>query len=187
MNEAGAASREIWPLSLRLAHWLGAILVLAALGLGVAMVQFVHDPAARFELTQTHKSIGVTILALTVARLARRGFGRAPKAEPLRRSLVLAANAAHVALYALLLLMPLSGWLMVTTTPVRVPTVVFGLFRLPYPLAPDLTIYRFAHAAHVALAIVLAALIAIHVAAVMVHTLLWRDRTLARMWREPTR
>jgi cytochrome b561 len=67
MNEAGAASREIWPLSLRLAHWLGAILVLAALGLGVAMVQFVHDPAARFELTQTHKSIGVTILALTVA------------------------------------------------------------------------------------------------------------------------
>jgi hypothetical protein len=36
MNEAGAASREIWPLSLRLAHWVGAILVLAALGLGVA-------------------------------------------------------------------------------------------------------------------------------------------------------
>ena len=84
-------------------------------------------------------------------------------------------------------MMPLSGWFMVTTTPVRVPTVVFGLFALPYPLAPDLTIYRFAHAAHVALAIVLAALIAIHVAAAMVHTLLWRDRTLARMWREPTR
>jgi cytochrome b561 len=187
MNEAGTASREIWPLSLRLAHWLGAILVLAALGVGVAMVHFVHDPAARFELTQTHKSIGVTILALTVARLARRSLSRAPKAEPLRRPLARAASAAHIALYALLLLMPLSGWLMVTTTPVRVPTVVFGLFTLPYPLAPDLTIYRFAHAAHVALAIILAVLIAIHVAAAMVHALLWRDRTLARMWHEPTR
>ncbi len=189
MNEAGAASRETWPLSLRLAHWLGAILVLAALGLGVAMVQFVHDPAARFELTQTHKSIGVTILilALTVARLARRGFSRAPKAEPVRRSLVLAAKAAHIALYALLLLMPLSGWLMVTTTPVRVPTMVFALFALPYPLAPDLTIYRFAHTAHVAVAILLAALIAIHVAAAMVHAIVWRDRTFTRMWFKPTR
>ena len=39
--------------------------------------------------------------------------------------------------------MPLSGWLMATTTPVRVPTIVFGLFALPYPLAPDLAIYRF--------------------------------------------
>ncbi len=186
MNKAGAASREIWPLSLRLAHWLGAVLVLAALGLGVAMVQFVHDPAARFELTQTHKSFGVTILALTVARLARRAFSRAPKAEPLRGSLVLAAKAAHIALYALLLLMPLSGWLMVTTTPVRVPTLVFGLLALPYPLAPDLTIYRFAHAAHVALAILFATLIAIHVAAAMVHTVVWRDRTLTRMWFRPT-
>ena len=83
--------------------------------------------------------------------------------------------------------MPVSGWLMVTTTPVRVPTVVFGQFTLPYPLAPGLTIYQFAHAAHVTLAILLAALIAIHAAAAMVHALVWRDRTLARMWRMPMR
>jgi cytochrome b561 len=182
-----SASPEIWPLSLRLAHWLGAVLVLAALGLGVTMVQFVHDSAARFELTQTHKSIGLTILALTVVRLARRSFGRAPKAEPAPRSLLLAAKAAHIALYALLLLMPASGWLMVTTTPVRVPTVVFGLFTLPYPLAPDLAIYRFVHAAHVVLAIVLTALIALHVAAAAIHALIWRDQTLRRMWWKPVR
>jgi cytochrome b561 len=72
---------------------------------------------------------------------------------------------------------------MVTTTPVRIPTAVFGLIALPYPLSPDLTIYRLARAAHVALAIFFAALIALHVAAAMVHALIWRDRTLARMWR----
>jgi cytochrome b561 len=187
MSETGSASTAVWPLSLRAAHWLSAALVLAALGLGAIMVQFVKDPAARFELTQTHKSIGITILALTVVRLARRSFSRAPKAEPAARALLLAAKATHVTLYALLLLMPMSGWLMVTTTPVRVPTVVFGLFALPYPLAPDLTIYRLAHAAHVALAILLAALVAIHVAAAAIHALVWRDRTLTRMWWKPVR
>src|ERR1700722_1962549 len=148
MNEAVAAATIAWPLSLRLAHWLSAILVLVALGLGTAMVQFVHDPAARFELTQTHKSIGIIVLALTVARLCRRSLGRAPKAKPATRSLRVAAKATHIALYALLLLMPVSGWLMATTTPVRVPTVVFGLFALPYPLAPDPAIYRAGHAIH---------------------------------------
>ena len=76
--------------------------------------------------------------------------------------------------------MPVSGWFMATTTPVRVPTVVFGLFALPYP-SPD-AIYRAAHAAHVVLAILLSVLIALHVVAAMVHALIWRDQTLARMW-----
>ena len=183
MNEASPAlGAAVWPLSLRLAHWLSAVLVLAALGLGAVMVQFVKDPAARFELTQIHKSIGIAIVVLTVARLCRRSFSRAPKAEPVPRSLLLAAKATHAALYALLLLMPASGWLMATTTPVRVPTGVFGLFVLPYPLAPDLAVYRLAHGAHVTLAILLAALLALHVAAAAIHALVWRDRTLTRMW-----
>ena len=187
MNEAAAPATTAWPLSLRLAHWLSAVLVLVALGLGTAMVQFVHDPAKRFELTQTHKSIGIIVLALTVARLCRRSLGRAPKAEPAARSLRVAAKATHIALYALLLLMPVSGWLMATTTPVRVPTIVFGLFALPYPLAPDLAIYGLARATHVALAMLLATLIVLHVAAALMHALVCRDQTLARMWRKPMR
>ena len=68
MGEETAA----WPLSLRLLHWASAALVLAALALGIYTVQLVHDPAARFELTQTHKSIGVTVLAFlpTAPKLA---------------------------------------------------------------------------------------------------------------------
>ena len=92
-----------WPPSLRLVHWASAALVVAALGLGTFMVQFVHDPAERFELTQTHKSIGITVLALTVARLCLRIFTNAPKPEPAPRFVLLAAKMAHVSLYALLL------------------------------------------------------------------------------------
>ena len=177
MNEGDAA----WPRALRLIHWVSAALVLGMLGLGVYMVQLVHDPGRRFELTQTHKSIGVAVLALTVARLCLRIITTAPRPEPAAPSLLIAAKAAHVALYGLLVAMPLSGWLMVTTTPVRVPTFVFGLFALPYPLTPDLPTYRLAHAVHVASAVLLAALIVLHVAAAVVHVLFWRDRTLKRM------
>ena len=172
----------VWPLPLRLLHWASAALIVAALALGVFMVQLVHDAGARFELTQTHKSIGVSVLALTVVRLCMRAFGGAPKPEPAAPAILAAAKAAHIGLYALLLAMPLSGWLMTTTTPVRVPTIVFGLFALPYPLAPDMAIYRAAHAIHVACAIALTALVVIHVAAALAHAMLWRDRTLARMW-----
>jgi cytochrome b561 len=42
---------------LRLIHRASAALIIGALGLGTYMVQFVDDPAYRFDLTQTHKSI----------------------------------------------------------------------------------------------------------------------------------
>ena len=172
-----------WSVSLRLIHWVSAALVLGALGYGVYMVQVAQSAAERFELTQTHKSFGVAVLAITVARLCLRMLATAPKPERGGPLLLAAAKTAHIALYALLLAMPLSGWLMATTTPVRVPTFVFGLFELPYPLAPALPTYRLAHAIHVASALALASLIVLHVAAALVHALLWRDRTLARMWR----
>jgi cytochrome b561 len=183
MNESITA----WPLSLRLAHWLNAVLVLAALGLGAYMVLLVANPAQRFELTQTHKTIGITILALTVVRLCCRTFMHAPKPEQVAPSILLAAKASHVGLYLLLLLMPLSGWLMATSTPIRVPTWLFGLLELPYPLAPNLATYRLAHTVHICLALLLASLIALHVAATIVHAFIWHDRTLARMWRRSLR
>jgi cytochrome b561 len=179
MNEGAAA----WPLSLRLIHWMSAALIVGMLGLGAFMVMLVGDPAERFDLTQTHKSVGVAILALTVARLCLRLLTASPKPPPVAPLLRLAAGAAHIGFYALLVLLPLSGWLMATTTPVRVPTAVFGFFVLPYPLAPDLPIYRFAHAMHAAAAILLATLIVLHVAAALVHALWWRDGVLTRMWR----
>jgi cytochrome b561 len=162
-------------------HWISAALVIGTLGLGTYMVQFVDDPAARFDLTQTHKSIGITVLALTMLRLCLRILTTAPSAEPIAPPIQLAATATHLGLYVLLVLLPLSGFLMAATTPVRVPTRVFGLLDLPYPLAPDLQIFRVFRAVHVAAAIVLAGLVVLHVAAALVHALCWRDRTMRRM------
>jgi cytochrome b561 len=176
MNEGG-----VWPRSVRFLHWASAVLVIAALGLGTYMVQLVKDPAERFDLTQTHKSIGIAVLALTLVRLCLRILTNAPNPDPAAPFVLLAAKVTHAFLYGLLLVMPLSGWLMATTTPVRVPTFVFGLVELPYPLSPDLTTYRIAHTIHVVSAIFLALLIVLHVAAAIIHAFVWRDRTLARM------
>jgi cytochrome b561 len=173
MNERATSERTMsegaWPRTLRLLHWASAALVIGALGLGAYMVQLVEDAAERFDLTQSHKTIGIAVLTLTVARLCLRAFAAAPRYT--RPTLLLAARATHAGLYALLLLLPLSGWLMATTTPVRVPTVVLGLFTLPYPLAPNLAMYRLAHAVHVTAAISLALLILLHSAAALAHVL----------------
>ena len=182
MNE-----QAVWPLALRIMHWVMAALVLGALLIGVTMVQVVHDAAERFELTQTHKSIGVAILGLALVRLCLRIRATAPVPEPAAPLVMNAAKAVHIALYVLLLAMPLSGWLMASTTPVRVPTSVFALFELPYPLAPDFATYRLARGVHVASAITLASLIALHVAATLGHSLLWRDNIVRRMWWERRR
>ncbi len=71
---------------------------------------------------------------------------------------------------------------MATTTPVRVPTFVFGLVELPYPSSPDLTTYRIAHTIHVlrVQAIFLASLVVLHVAAAVIHAFLSHSRTLGR-------
>jgi cytochrome b561 len=178
MNEPAA----IWPLPIRIAHWLSAALVISLLVLGAVMVFAVADPARRFELTQIHKPLGILALILTGARACCRLCSSAPKVALTSRPAVLAAKAAHLALYLLLFLMPLSGWLMVTSTPIRIPVTLFGFVDLPFPLAPDLATYNAARTTHLVLSIALALMVVVHTGAAMVHQFLWRDGTLARMW-----
>jgi cytochrome b561 len=91
-----AMNEHAWPRALRAIHWVSAVLVIGLLALGTYMVQLVQDPAERFDLTQTHKAIGVVVLALTVVRLGLRGLMKAPRHEHM--PLLLAAKATHAGL-----------------------------------------------------------------------------------------
>jgi cytochrome b561 len=179
MNESAAT----WPPALRIAHWLSAALVISLLLLGAVMVFAITDSARRFELTQIHKSLGIVALILTVVRLCCRLWVVAPKTVQTSGLTRLAAKASHLTLYLLLLLMPLSGWLMVTSTPIRIPITLFGLIDLPFPLPPNLAAYQTARTTHLLLSIALALMVVVHTGAALVHQLVWRDGTLARMWR----
>ena len=107
-------------------HWVIALLVIVNMTIG-----FLHDPVpALGAWMPTHKSIGITVLVLTLGRVAWRRPPPLPaETKAWERG---AAHATHWTLYALLLAMPLTGWLMVSGTEKRRPLDWFGLFDIPY-------------------------------------------------------
>jgi len=118
-----------------LLHWLSAVFVLAAIGVGLYMKNVTLPPKTMFALFQLHKSLGVTALLLLALRLVWRATHRPP---PLPEALApferTAAHGVHVLLYGLLLLVPLSGWIVVSASPLHIPTVLYG--AIPWPHLP---------------------------------------------------
>jgi len=161
-------------------HWLTVILVLGLATVGLLM----HDlPTGPFKVQvyALHKSTGLTVLALTVLRLLWRLVAGAPApvaGTPRWQDGI--AKVTHGALYALLLAMPLSGWLF--NSAAGFPLRWFGLFPLPrLGTGYDPDIKAFAHEAHEWLFYALALLVLVHSAAALFHHYRFRDATLSRM------
>ena len=108
-------------------HWLVALLFLFMLGLGVTMTRLSLTDPWTFPLYQLHKSIGVTIFLLVVARVAwRAGNSPPPLPAALKPDERVLAQATHWGLYAALVLMPLTGWVIVSASTFGIPTVLYG-------------------------------------------------------------
>src|SRR5262245_53273741 len=110
-------------------HWAIAVCIITLLGLGFVMTEMPpRKLATLFAIFQLHKSIGITVLLLTIVRLAWRLTHPAPPLpdtmKPWER---LAAQSVHVAFYVLLLAIPLVGWALVSSSPRNIPTVLFNL------------------------------------------------------------
>ncbi|MCL6249470.1 cytochrome b/b6 domain-containing protein [Altererythrobacter sp. KTW20L] len=158
-----------------LLHWIIAAALALVLAIGFGMPR----DASGFALFQFHKSLGITILVFTLVRIGWRLTHRPP--PPVERGFNgFLAGAVHFGLYAFMILAPLTGWALVSTSPIQVPTVLFGLVPLPHlPLDPALA-ENFENA-HWLMAWIGLALFALHVAGAMKHHLLMRDGVLARM------
>ncbi|VXB07663.1 Cytochrome B [Luteimonas sp. 9C] len=162
----------------RALHWSMAVLILAMLFVGVAMVS---SMTLRPSLLMLHRPIGIALLVLVIVRLVHRLRRRTP---PLPADLPgwqrAAAHGSHIALYALMCAMPLIGWAMVSAA--GNPVVIWGDLHLP-PIAPhDPAIYSVLRAAHTWLARALLAVFLLHVAAALYHAWVRRDgvyRTMA--------
>ena len=180
-------SAAAWGWVSRLLHWAMAGLILFQLGFGLYMTR-VPDLLARFTLTQTHKSWGFVIFVLALVRVGWRLVNRArpPLPAAMPRWQVRAARLSHALLYLLILVMPLSGWVLASASPVQdllqMQNLVFGRFALPDPWVPgDAAVEAAAHAVHAGAAIGLAGLVALHAGAALKHHFVDRDRVLARM------
>ena len=166
---------------LRFFHWLMAALIFTALPLGVWASLLPHRSEARSDVLFFHKSIGITVLCLVVLRIVWRLAAGAPAySEPLGRLNHAAAQSAHIALYALMIAMPVSGYL--TSTASGSPLPWFGLFTLPRLVAKDKSLAEATNWAHYIFAWTLAFVLAAHLGAVVWHAAIRRDSVLTRMW-----
>ncbi len=160
-------------------HWGMAGLILAMFALGLAAANWPLSPA-KLELFWWHKSLGMLILALVLVRLLWRLTGPVPAPPPGTTPLERwAAAAAHGALYLLMVLMPVSGW--VINSAAGFPFEVFGLVPLPSIVPKDPDLQGTAEAVHGALFLVLAALVVVHVAAALRHHRVRGNNVLRRM------
>jgi cytochrome b561 len=155
-------------------HWIIAVLVIANIVIGL-----LHETLLRGTLN-LHKSIGLTVLVLTIGRILWRLAHRPP---PLPHYVAgwqrHAAHGMYWIFYALLLIMPLTGWAM-SSGPKRHPLQWFGLFDWPY-LPVDAGTADVTHTSHVLLGYLMAVLVVIHIVAALRHHFLLRDAVLTRM------
>lgn len=178
-------------------HWAIAIAILLNLAAGWWMTDAIHDPATKAQAIaafQVHKSLGLAILALSLMRLAWRLMHRPPALpEGMASWERLAASATHWALYAFMIGVPLTGWILVSTQwsdngPRSVPTYFFGLVQVPHVFglpeaSPELRkqLFEQMEELHEVLAFGIAALFAGHVAAALRHQFVKRDHLMARL------
>ena len=137
--------------------------------------------ATTFDLYQQHKSLGFVVLALTAARLLSRALVTAPAAAPGPAWERRLAALVQALLYLLTAAAILAGWLLVSASPLPIPTRFFNLFVIPNIAAPDGALFARATLAHALLAYAIAALVALHVVGALKHYWIDRDDVLARM------
>ena len=173
--------RRQFTASMRFLHWLMAALVLAMLGIGIAMVASLLD---YHRLVSIHRPLGILILILVVIRFVNRRFSTLPPFPPSMSSQErFIASASELLLYTLLFVQPLVGWGMLSAA--RYPIVMFGSVHLPPILPHSVMLYAALRTTHTVLAYLLFLTFLAHFGAVLFHTLIVRDGTFSRMapWR----
>ncbi len=131
-------------------------------------------------LVSIHRPLGVAILILVVVRFVN-GLINPPPPLPatMSRAERLAATASELAMYGLMLVLPLIGWGMLSAA--RYPIVLHGSVHLPFILPHNAMLYAVLRKAHTILAYLFFLTFMAHVGAILFHTLIVRDGMLRRM------
>jgi cytochrome b561 len=175
----GAGRRDQYDAVAIALHWSSAAAIACTFPLGLYLADLPAGPDEA-ALVGYHQWLGVTVLALTGARIGWRLGHRAPDlpdAVPVwqRR----AARAVHWALDALAAAIALSG--LAYSAAAGLPPVGIGGLVLPGLVAPDEALAAALRLAHRSLGFALLALVVAHVAAALKHQFVDRDGLLLRM------
>ena len=160
-------------------HWLMALALLALVGLGFYMTDMPMSPL-KLKVFSWHKWAGITLLVLVLVRMVWRLVSPAPALPGgMSRLMKLAAHGGHLALYGLMLAIPLSGWLMSSAKGFQ--TVWFGVLPLPDLIGKNLELGKALSGVHWTLNVALLVIVAGHVLAALMHQFVQKDGTLYRM------
>lgn len=161
-------------------HWITVALVIIAWSLGTFDDVLPRGPARAAGLL-VHISAGLAIMAMLVARVAWRVGDAPPQADATALGVWgdRAGRLAHIALYALLIAVPVSGIVVQFARGNALP--LFGLYEIASPWLADRAFARSVKEVHEVLANALVILAALHAAAAVFHHWVLRDRTLLRM------
>jgi cytochrome b561 len=169
--------RPVFPLLSRLLHWTMAVLILAMLFIGVAMVSSLSD---YHRLVAVHRPLGILLLALVAVRLINRLLSPPPPLPAaMPTPLKLAAHGSHWLLYGLMFAVPLVGWGMLSAADYPIPLV--GRLHLPPILPHDKALYAVLRPAHTVLAFLLFFTFLAHLGAALMHALVFKDGVFRSM------
>jgi cytochrome b561 len=177
-----AAPRRHWSGVGQLLHWLCAGLILFMLGLGLYMVEWVNDPAQKFDLYQLHKTTGAFVFLLMAIRtLWRLGTVAPSLPESMPRREQVLSKLVHLVLYGLIFAVLMSGYVMISSSPLPLPIELPGGGHVPNLIAPDYALSEQMKSLHHRLVWVLLGLVCLHIAAALKHRLWDRDEVLQSM------
>lgn len=153
-------------------HWIIGLAIIANIAIALADLPM-----------PWHKSLGLTVLVLSLARWVWRLGHRPPPLPATVKSWEKGlAHALHWTFYLLIVLIPLSGWAMSSGATQRRPLNWFGLFDVPYlPIERGGALYGTAHEFHEIFGLAMIGLILLHVAAALKHQFIDRDDVVHRM------
>ena len=178
-----------YTLTAKIFHWLTALLVIYQLGSGMWMTSAIFDIKLRaiaWKTYQNHKSIGITILLITLLR----GIWRISHPPPdhtnwLKQWERYAALTAHLSLYGILIFNPLLGWIMVSTSPLKLPTIIFSWFTWPHIPIPEYLhpydVYITSKSLHQFTGYLLIIILFIHISAALKHHFIDKNAVLQSM------
>ena len=162
----------------RVLHWVMAVAIIAMLFIGVGMVSTVMPDY--LTLVSIHRPLGMAILVLALLRLIVRLVAGSPGLPAdLPGPMKLAARLSHLALYGLMIAMPLLGWAMLSAA--AYPALMVGGWSLPAIVPQSDSLHTALWNAHRALALVFFALILLHLAGGLFHALVRRDGVFQAM------
>jgi len=180
-NPAKPAASQRYTRTAIALHWIVGLAVLGMIGLGIWMINLPKGVGPfRAEMFNLHKSIGMTVGLLVFARITWRLTHPVPPLPAAMPSWqVLASHFTHYALYACIVIQPVTGLLGSLTSPF--PVKYFG-YTLPFGSWDIPAAKQFLSVVHLANASVLTLLILVHIGAVLHHLLIARDGVFQRMW-----